>query len=222
MNTQSQSHGFTFENSVRVDAFDLPGESNNTDIHDIPKVKNKHDSNENCSIKATGSGTICCGDILRFYDYDFGEKNTILVIKYKQHDEVKVVETIYEIDYSRECHHHLFGNLPREVIEQYVTNVKRIPGKVKGADAKKIFSYLVEKKQINKNYTNLIQINPKVDGRQSRVQCSIPNFETALTPFIMYQSSSETPNLLRGKEIVAIVKSSRRKRKPRELKSPPC
>ena len=124
---QSQKHGFTFENSTRETIFDLPVEKNNTDKHDIPKQKNKYNKNENCSIKTTGSKTIYCSDILRFYNYDFNEQNRIIVIKYKQTQTEKIVENIYEIDYNSECHKLLFGNLPKEIIQKYVENVKSIP-----------------------------------------------------------------------------------------------
>ena len=209
---QSQKHGFIFENSVRENTFELPKESNNIDKHDIPKSKNKFDENENCSIKTTGSLMIYCGDILRFYNYNFTEKNTIIVIKYKQTKTEKIIENIYEIDYNPECHKLLFGNLPKVVIEDYVKNVKSIPTHIKGKEAKKMFDYIVEKKNLKKEYTNIIQINPKVDSSQSRVQCSIPNFEITLRDFIKYKSISSKPNILRGTEIVAKIESSKRQR----------
>ncbi len=212
MNMQSQKHGFTFENSTRETIFDLPVEKNNTDKHDIPKEKNKYNKNENCSIKTTGSKTICCSDILRFYNYDFSEQNTIIVIKYKQTQTEKIVENIYEIDYNRECHKLLFGNLPKEIIQKYVENVKSIPRHIKGDEAKKIFNYLDEKKELKKKYTNIIQINPKVDSSQSRVQCSIPKFEENLKKFIKYKSTIDKPNLLRGKEIIHKIESNKRTR----------
>ena len=212
MNMQSQKHGFTFENSTRETIFDLPVEKNNTDKHDIPKEKNKYNKNENCSIKTTGSKTICCSDILRFYNYNFSEQNTIIVIKYKQTQTEKIVENIYEIDYNRECHKLLFGNLPKEIIQKYVENVKSIPRHIKGDEAKKIFNYLDEKKELKKKYTNIIQINPKVDSSQSRVQCSIPNFEENLKKFIKYKSTIDKPNLLRGKQIINKIESNKRTR----------
>ena len=209
---QSQKHGFTFENSTREQIFDLPNEKNNTDKHDIPKHKNKYNKNENCSIKTTGSETICCSDILRFYDYDFNENNTIIVIKYKQTETEKIVQSIYEIDYNIECHKLLFGNLPREVIEKYVENVKSIPKHIKGDEAKKIFNYIDEKKELKKKYRNIIQINPKVDSSQSRVQCSIPNFEETLKDFIKYKSTSDKSNFIRGKQIIHKIESNKRTR----------
>ena len=61
---------------------------------------------------------------------------------------------------------------------------KNIPNNVKGLEAKKIYDYLVEKNKLKKIYNNIIQINPKVDSKQSRVQCSISNFEKVLQSFI--------------------------------------
>jgi len=209
---QSQQHGFIFENNIREEVFGLPKEKNNTDTHDIPKQKNKYNEDENCSIKTTGSLTIYCGDISRFYNYNFKEKNTIIVVKYEQTDKEKIIKNIYEIDYNAECHTLLFGNLPKEVIENYVENVKGIPKSIKGEEAKKIFNYIEANKKLKKEYNYEITINPKVDSKQSRVQCSITNFETKLKDFIKYKSCSDTPNLLRGKEVVPKIDSDSRKR----------
>ena len=209
---QSQKHGFTFENSVREKVFNLQKKLNDTNIHDIPKNINNFNSNENCSIKTTGSQTICCGDILRFYNYDFKEKNTIIVILYTQTETHKTVKNIYEINYNKKCHELLFGNLPKEEIEKYVIGVKSIPKNIKGQEAKKIYDYLNEKKKLKKLYNNIIQINPKVDSSQSRTQCSIPNFEKNLKSFITYKSLSSTPNIIRNKEIILSIESCRRKR----------
>ena len=212
MSSQSQKHGFTYENNIRSIIFDLPLEKNNTDTHDIHKDKNKYNTNENCSIKTTGTNTICCSDILRFYNYDFEKKNTIIVVSYKQTDVHKIIKHIYEIDYNKKCHELLFGNLPKKEIEKYINGVKSIPTNVKGKDAKNIFNYLVEKTKLKKLYNNIIQISPKVDHTQSRVQCAIPNFEKNLKEFITYKSSSDTPNIIRGKEIPLSIESGTRKR----------
>ena len=81
----------------------------------------------------------------------FDETNTIIVIKYKQIDNHKVIQNIFEIDYCKECHNLLFGTLTREVIEEYVKGVKSIPANIKGVEMQKIFNYLVEKKELKKN-----------------------------------------------------------------------
>jgi len=209
---QSQKHGFTFENEVRTKIFNLPKKSNDRNIHDIPFDKNKLNPNENISIKTTSSSTICCSDILRFYNYDFSKKNTIICIKYKQVDKCKIIQHIYEIDYNKECHNHLFGNLPESVIKSYIEGIKSIPFNIKGVEAKQIFDYLVEKKKLKKQYNNVIQINPKVDSSQSRVQCSITNFEKTLKKYITYKSNSDCPNLIRGNMIELSINSCKRHR----------
>ena len=211
MTTQSQNHGFKYENEIREKVFDLPKQINDRNIHDIPKEKNKYNNNENVSIKTTGSWTICCGDILRFFDYNFTHENTLIVIKYEQTDTHKTISHIYEINYNKKCHKLLFDNLSKEEIEKYVKGVKSIPTNIKGKEAKKIYNYLVEKKKLKKKYNNIIQINPKVDSKQSRVQCSIPNFEKNLKEFI-YEPECNTPNIIRGKEILLSIESGRRKR----------
>ena len=208
---QSQQHGFKWEDEIRENVFDLPKESNNTDKYDIPKHKNNFDNTENISIKTTGSNTIYTSDILRFYNYDFNDKNTLIIIQYNQLEQYKSIKHIYEINYNRECHEKLFGNLPMEEVKEYVNNVKSIPKEIGGNEALQIFDYKEEKKKFEK-YDNIIVINPKVDHSQSRVQCSIPNFEKNLKEFIINKSSSEYPNILRDKEIIRTIRSSKRER----------
>lgn len=147
---------------------------------------------------------------MRFYNYDFRQVNTIIVISYKQIEDYKIIQNIYEIDYNKDCHNILFGNISKEDIEKYVKGVKSIPLNVKGSEAKNIYDYLNEKKKLSNN--NLLQINPKVDSKQSRVQCSIPKFKTTLEKFIRYMSSSEYPNIIRNKIIELSIQSSVRKR----------
>lgn len=209
---QSQKHGFTFENEIRTKVFKLDPEVNDRNIHDIPHEKNKLVSNENISIKTTGSDIIHCGDISRFYKYDFNKRNIMIIIKYIQDKEYKTIKNIYEIDYNSECHKMLFGNLPEDELYSYVKNVKSIPTNVKGDDAKKIYNYLDEKKKLSKKYNNIIQINPKVDSKQSRVQCSIKNFEDTLKQFIIYKSPIDCPNIIRDIPIIKSIYSNKRHR----------
>lgn len=210
-NIQSQIHGFTFENSIRSKIFNLPKENNSVYIHDIHHSKNILNMNENVSIKTTGSNTICCGDILRFYDYDFLKTNTIIVIKYDQVSNEKIIKNIYEIDYNKECHKLLFGELTYNKIKDYDLYIKNIPkGKVSYNEKNK---YLKYKKELEKDNNCLIKINPKVDSKyQRRVQCSISNFEDNLYNFIKYKSPFETPNIIRGNMIELSIKSHKRVR----------
>tara|TARA_Y100000741_G_scaffold357625_1_gene335720 strand:- start:548 stop:1309 length:762 start_codon:yes stop_codon:yes gene_type:complete len=212
--SQSQKHGFIFENSVRNKIFNLEEEKNNTDKYDIPKEKNILDENENVSIKTTGSNCICTSDIQRFNNYDFESNNTLILLKYSQNGGNKTIQNIYEINYSKELHTHLFGDLSEQEILNYVSNVKKIPKTVKGDEAKQIFDYLVEQKKIYQKHPTLkLKINPKVDSAQSRVQCSI-NIKDIPEQFITYNSIRDTsePNFIRGKQIILSIDSPPRER----------
>lgn len=215
MSNQSQNHGFTYENIIREIIFNLNSESNNTDKYDISSANNIYNSNENISIKTTGNYTICCGDILRFFTYDFTKKNTIICVKYLQIEDSKEIECIYEIDYNSEMHRYLFGTITYQELENYIENIKKIPKNIKGQEAKEIFDYLKEKEQLQTLYNMNIMINPKVDSSQTRVQCSISNFQEKLKEFITYNSLRDCnqSNIIRLKEIPKLIDSPKRKRK---------
>jgi len=209
---QSQKHGYILESIIRKTIFNLPEKHNDTGIHDIPYTENTLDPKENISIKSTGSTIICCADILRFFNYEFEKKNTIICIKYQQKNNKKIIKQIFEIDYNEKCHKKLFGNCPFDKIKAYVEYIKSIPkGKV---DKETRLKYKTEKKQIQEEYKCIIKINPKVDSKtQRRVQCSIPDFENTLKEFITYKSTFENPNVIRNKTIPTSIISSRRIRK---------
>lgn len=209
--TQSQAHGFRWENEIKEKVFGLGIEKNNTDKHDICCSNNKYNPNETISIKTTGNTSIDCGDILRFYDYDFSKKHTICCVEYKQVTvDTKRISRIYEIDYSQEMRDMLFGSIPKEELIHYRDNVKKIPNNIKGKEAKEIFNYLEEKKRLQKKYNMKIRISPKVDSKQSRVQCRIPKFNNNLKDYITYKSCKDKVNILRGVEIVLEIFSTRR------------
>ena len=209
---QSQNHGFIWENNIRKNIFGLNIDNNNTNIHDISFSENKLNNNENISIKTTSSNTICCGDLLRFYSYDFSKQNTIILIKYKQLEELKIIENIFEINYNQELHNILFQNCPKSILQNYIKNTLNIPKFLKGQEAKNIYDYLVEKEKICKDYDLKININPKIDSSQTRVQCSISNFDTLLFKFIKYKSSDIEPNKIRNKFINRKIYSPKRNR----------
>jgi hypothetical protein len=209
--TQSQNHGFIFENIIREKVFGLPIKKNDTSIHDISSHENIFDQTENISIKISCNGDIGCGDILRFYSYDFTQKNTIIVGIYKQvNEDQKCIEVIYEIDYNKKFHDLLFGEIGEEEIVNYMNIVKSIPpGTVKPEDK----LYLKLKEHYQKGFDMKIVINPKVDSKsQRRVQATIPKIEQLLEKNPEFIISKTTfPNLvLRGVEINATIESKRR------------
>lgn len=203
--TQSQRSGFMFENIIRTMVFNLREEINNTDKFDICKKNNKFNFNENISIKSTCSNNIDCADILRIYDYDMQEQNTIIVVKYKQISTNKVIQNIFEIDFNREMYNLLFGKVTKEILIDYINIIKTLPnGKVSRENRNK---YIQLKKNIEIDNLMKIGIRPKVDSKnQRRVQCSIPNFEVLLDKFII----SKSVNTIRGIEIPLEYESNRR------------
>lgn len=208
MTTQSQSHGFMFENEIRTKVFNLDEEANNTCVHDIPCNQNTLNSNENISIKSTKSTTIECGDILRFFKYAFTEKNTIMVVHYKQAGIMKTIKNVYEIDYNKELHSFLFGTITEQDIQDYVTKIKSIPAGKCTKEFRK--EYLDLKTEIEKKFNMNISIRPKVDSKnQRRVQCAITKFDEKIKDYITY---SNTEPILRNVEITKSFKSEKRQR----------
>ena len=211
--TQSQTHGFRWENEIKAKVFGLVIQKNNTDKHDISCSNNKYNPNETVSIKTAGNATIDCGDILRFYDYDFTKKHTICCVEYSQVSvDTKRISAIYEIDYTEEMRDMLFGSIPKQELIEYRDNVKKIPNNIKGKEAKQLFNYLEEKKGLQKKYNMNIRISPKVDSKQSRVQCSIPKFKETLKDYIVYKSCKDKVNIVRGIEIALEIVSRLRVR----------
>ena len=140
---QIQKHGFIWENDMRR-GLNLEPVQNDTNKHDIVYL------DENISVKCAksdqnGNITICCGDVLRFYDLDPNTK--IFLVIFKQHGVKKRVYECMEINYTKSLHDHFFNGISRDILEEYVNNVKSIPTKVTGYKAKAIFPYLTKKKR---------------------------------------------------------------------------
>lgn len=211
--SQSQSHGFFWENEIVKKVFNLEERKNDTYIYDIPAEKNSRNNNENVGIKVVGMKNICCGSIQNFINYDFNKKNTLIIIQYIQKDNLKKIYRIFEIDYNQECQKELFGSATLEDINNYVDKIKSIKHNISSKEAIKIFNYKEEKKKLQKEKNMKIIINPKIDRhKQRRVQCSIPNFETTLEKYITYKSPIDEPNIYKGIEITPELLSPPRKR----------
>lgn len=205
MGNQSQSHGFIFENELRTKVFKLPYISNDRNIYDIEL------DDEYISIKTTKSSIIEMGCIQRVFNYNFDKKQIMIVIKYKQVNDEKHVEDIYEFDFNKECHKMLFGGLKKDDIEGYNDLIKSMEKK---KCEKQSEIYLQRKRDLQDKSNCKVIINPKVDNSQKRVQVSIPNFETTLKDYLKYKSTAATnkPNCIRGVNIVDKIFSTPRKR----------
>ncbi len=209
--TQSQRHGFFWDDEIRQRVFGLSNAcKNDTKKYDIDCSENVFNPNENVSIKVTGSNQIDCGDILRFYHGDFEHQYTIILLRYNQHSNTeKHIREIVEIDYSKQFRDVLFGTVPPETIEEYVRFVKSIPkGRV---DKSVVAEYLDRKKDIQRRYGMKINISPKVDSKsQRRVQCSIPQIDDLFAEFPQFVVSRNKIPMVRGVSITGIVLSGKR------------
>jgi len=218
--SQEQSHGFCWENDIRMKVFGLQLESNNTDKHDIPANINKFNNNENISIKTTGTNTICMGDILRIYNKDENYEHTMIVLKYKQIGNKKKIARIYEYNFNTQMYDHLFGKNwckeEQDLLHKYVLKVKSIPKKVARSEIREYYNYsngddINKLRSIIKNKGGHITINPKVDTKsQRRVQCSIGNFTKVLERFKTYASPIANVNMIRGSLIINEIDSAPR------------
>lgn len=170
--SQSQSHGFIWENEIREKVFELKTYLNHTGKYDINAEDNKWDNRENISIKTSKSDSIDCGDILRFFQYDFTYKNTIIIIQYKQEGNYKIITNILEIDYNEELHKYLFGSVTFEDLKKLDTMVKNVPFGLISVDLKKEIHNV--KSLLVKEFGMNIRIGIKIDSKnQRRIQCSI-------------------------------------------------
>lgn len=209
--TQSQAHGLFWDNEIREKVFELPSCKNDTTKYDICCSDNKYDSNENVSIKTTKSSNIDCGDILRFYNGDFTNKYTIILIKYSQNGNKKIIDEIVEIDYNEELRNYLFGSITEEILTNYVKSIKSIPKGPVSVDIKNTYKLL--KNQLQSMYNMNINISPKVDSKsQRRVQCSITRFDNLLKKFPQNIITRTTTAVIRGVLITSSINSEPRKR----------
>lgn len=172
---ESQLHGFTWENEVKQKVFAIDTTADYTATHDIPKEMNPFNSEENISIKTTGSSTICMGDPLRIWDYSDAEVNTGIVLRYCQEGGVKRLERTHEITLNNRAL--LWGSLTREDIAELDALVRSMP---RGSRDAAIDAAISEKKKELNAKSGVVRFNPKIDSKvQRRLQCSIPNYEAA-------------------------------------------
>lgn len=203
---ESQAHGKTIENDVKIEIYGVDKAYPHTSIHDI----NAYDNNinkKNVSVKSTGvDKKIDCADILRFLDL---ENTEIVVAYYIQDEEYKVINKTYLLD-----HKTFLDKLKKDVLslghnsyEDWIENVKNYVD-----DVNNIPSGSVDNKwyKINKPSTpSYFNISPKVDTKnQRRVQCTITDF----TDFIVQENNG---SILHGKEYNGRVMCGRRIRHPK-------
>lgn len=207
--TQSQSHGLFWDSEIRVKCFGLPVCINDTSKYDICSENNKFDSEENISIKTSSNNNIDCGDILRFYSGDFDKKYTIILVRYKQIENKKLLNTIIEINYNVKLRNILFGTLSKRMLQGYVNFIKNIPHGSVLEPTKK--NYKNCKNKMQREFNMRINISPKVDSHsQRRVQCSIPKLDELLESYPEFVISRTNEPIVRGIKITKEIESEPR------------
>jgi hypothetical protein len=207
--TQSQAHGLFWDSEIRVKCFDLNKCINDTSKYDICCETNKFNPEENISIKTSGNNNIDCGDILRFYSGDFDKKYTIIVLRYKQIENKKILREILEIDYNSKLRDLLFGTITKKILEDYVNFIKNIPYGSVSEEIKK--KYKNCKNKMQSEFNMKINISPKVDSHnQRRVQCSIPKLDQLLELYPEFVISRTNEPIIRGITITKEIESGPR------------
>jgi hypothetical protein len=209
--TQSQGHGLFWDNEIREKVFGLPSCKNDTKKYDICCEENKYNNNENISIKTSSNNNIDCGDIIRFFNGDFTNKYTIILIRYSQIDEIKKIREIIELDYNIKLRNYLFGSINEDILTKYVNVIKMLPHGLVSDETKMLYKKLKNELQIEHNMN--INISPKVDSKnQRRVQCSIPKLDTIMELFPDIVISRTKKSVIRNIEITSSINSHTRKR----------
>jgi len=210
--TQSQSHGLFWDCEIREKVFCLPSSKNDTKKYDICCLENKFNNQENISIKTSSNNNIDCGDILRFHNGDFTRNYTIILLRYIQSGNLKIIKEIIEINYNEELRNYLFGSITEDKLTEYVQAIKSIPKGPVSNDIKT--TYKKHKNKLQKHYNMHINISPKVDSStQRRVQCSIPKVDQIISRFPHIVISRSTEAIIRDISITSIINSGRRLRK---------
>ena len=208
---QSQSHGLFWDSEIRVKVFGLPECINDTRKYDIECQENQFQPNENVSIKTSGSDTIDCGDILRFFGNQFadGLYTNIVTLRYKQVGDTKQIQEIVEFKYDEMVRDFLFGTVSITDLEQYCGFIKAIPNGAVSQDCKTAYKNM--KKQLQLDHKMFIRISPKVDSKsQRRVQCSIPKMDRLFEQFPQNIISRTKEPVVKGVAIQGTINSNTR------------
>jgi hypothetical protein len=212
--SESQGHGKAWETDVQERVYGIENTNyTQTAKYDIPAEDNKLHS-KNVSIKTSGSMNICMSDIGRLLKSD---NLDIVCIIYKQNGDVKEAINTVVFDFDdfkdkliedlKKCNYTLDEWL--RSIDEYVNYVKSLPKEYypnSKTKPRKEKEHLIKKKPLCEGLKYFV-VNPKIDSKQQRVQCSIN-----LNKIDIKKVISEG-GLLFGKEYTKTMISSSRIRK---------
>lgn len=199
-----QKHGLSFEHWVADTFFEGYRPQEMTQKWDIPALFNKDYGGVPVNPKATKFGTaVGMGDALR--QYDIKEPFLLIVGFWKQVGDTKVFVQSFVKEITPEKWHSLWGKVTREELEALDRLVKDHALSIPEArrEALKIKSQPPFSEAV-------IQVNPKIDRAQRRLQCSIPYKQLfkALAPGVDF-GEQETATVF-GKAIPAVEESQAR------------
>lgn len=163
-----QKHGVTFEHWVADTFFDGYRPSGMTQKWDIPPEFNTRHGGVPVNPKAAKFGTgVGMGDALRQYDIE--EPFLLIVGFWKQEGDRKVFVQSLVAKISPEIWRGLWGSVMREDLEALDRMVKDKTLSIPEARKR-----VLEIKSRPPFSMSVIEVNPKIDQAQRRLQCSIP------------------------------------------------
>jgi hypothetical protein len=205
-----QNHGFDWEKNILRNIYKLTDSEISsigyTAKYDLPSEMNKID-NKNISIKTTSNkNMICMADCLRFYDSVKNDSFNCVIILYRQDENEKHIEKVYEIDLTDSLDI-LFGDIKEEELEKLDNLVKAVPQKRKPTDEE--YKRMYEYRDSLQKRSGFAHIDIKCNSQQSRLQCSLSKFQK----FVREHKDrviEESTDSLKGTKILEKVYSSRR------------
>lgn len=171
--TVRQGHGLEFEDWIEQTFFESSHLKGPTDHWDFSGVKFKDEvagelsrfSGLNYSVKTCKEGTsIGLGDVMR--QFDNNQDFALIVAFWKKNGSSKEVVSVSSLIVDKTVWHDLFGGITREQITAFDTFVKNNKKEKKTARAEA----QEEKKKLPES---AMTINPKIDAKVRRVQCSL-------------------------------------------------
>ncbi len=205
----SQAHGNHFEDYIKVGFF---GASNKcrlpTAKFDIEAQYDKSLSLPT-SIKTTGSDQVGLSDATRFFSIDIAYR--LLVLKYKQNNDMKSPDQLYEFLIDKEYHALLCGDIPLSLIQEIHSHLKGFEAGTEGASLARAW-WRDKRADIYDKYRTNVSLNAKIDSKkQRRLQASISlcSLKRILAPYNTFLNSQNTGILYRGFLIPPIQSPSR-------------
>ena len=207
---ESQAHGFTWENHIKKNVYEIQSIADYTRKNDVDPDENKIDG---CavSIKTSGGMSVDMGDARRIFEATDGDPYHMVVVQYDQIDDNKVLTHVMEVDLT-DARKILFGDLTYQEISDFHEELKRIPpGRVQKEDK----LYLSRSAELNRKSKEII-LRPKVDSKkQRRLQCSFTNIDYFCHNYpsrLLYKSSE---GIFKGVQLPTRIESGRRIRHPK-------